>query len=132
MVKLYLCGSGFDRSTIHICANGGVRSDRLCIDRLPLDSGQILLVFFYDVLHAPLHHILRDDDGGSHSQCKHSFTSLHGFHCNLDGFLRLLTSTSGEIYCIFLLIRLRRLDSGLLNQVTLSCSCLLTWMVFFV
>ena len=96
MVKLYLCGSGFDRSTIHICANGGVRSDRLCIDRLPLDSGQILLVFFYDVLHAPLHHILQDDNGGSHSECKHGFNYLLGFHCNLDGFLWLHNSTSTE------------------------------------
>jgi hypothetical protein len=92
--------SSFDRSTIHICANGGVRGDRLCIDRLPLDSGQILLVFFYDVLHAPLHHILRDDDGGSHSECKHGFSSLLGFHCNLDGFLRLHNSTSVHLYLI--------------------------------
>lgn len=60
--------SDLDWDPIPLCANNRVCPDYILDDQLWVDCGKVLLVYVFHVLHIHVFHILRDDDGGTHSQ----------------------------------------------------------------
>lgn len=60
--------SDLDWDPIPLSANNCVCPDYILHDQLRVDRWEVLLVYVFHVLHIHVFHLLRDDDGGTHSQ----------------------------------------------------------------